>query len=257
MRQGSTSSSRSRARRHALGQHYLEDPSVVSEIIERAAVKKGERVLEIGTGRGALTRELVRKTSDLEAYELDRVNYEAVRGELGDRVRLHNEDAFESDPEFDVLVSSLPYSESSNFVEWLARRRYERAVVVLQRDFAEKLVALPGSANYRAVSVISQASSNAEIVSDVLRASFDPPPRVNSCLVTMEWKRTLTEEQIAMIKKIFSQRRRTVKAALRSLGLEAPSSAPEDRNQFLQCRVGSLRPDSVLAMASVLARKGE
>jgi 16S rRNA (adenine1518-N6/adenine1519-N6)-dimethyltransferase len=225
-------------------------------MIELAEVRPGEKVLEIGTGRGALTRELVRIAPDLEGYELDRENYDVLKHELPG-VSLHNEDAFKASPRFDVLLSSLPYSESSNFVEWLARREYDRAVLLLQRDFAEKLTAAPGSPSYRAISVISQASSKTEIVSGVPRDSFDPPPRVNSCIVTMRFVRTLTDREISMVKKIFSQRRRTVKAALKSLGLEAPPSAPEDRNELLQCRVGSLRPDSILAMAGVLSRKGK
>jgi len=118
-----------------------------------------------------------------------------------------------------------------------------------------KITAPPGSPAYRAVSVISQASARVEIVSDVSRLSFDPPPRVNSSLVTMRWRRTLGAEQTAMIKRIFSQKRRTVRAALKSLGLEAPPSAPDPAVGFpLQCRVNSLRPDSVLAMIGVLSR---
>jgi len=225
-------------------------------MIGLAAIQDGERVLEIGTGRGALTRELVGLTTSLEGYEVDRESYEGLKRELGGAsLLLHNEDAFESSPEFDVLLSSLPYSESSHFIEWLSRRRYDRAVVLLQRDFATKITAPPGSPAYRAVSVISQASARVEIVSDVGRLSFDPPPRVNSCLVTMKWRRSLSPEQTAMIKRIFSQKRRTVRAALRNLGLTAPPSAFEPaRSVPLQCRVNSLRPDSVLAMIEVLAR---
>jgi 16S rRNA A1518/A1519 N6-dimethyltransferase RsmA/KsgA/DIM1 with predicted DNA glycosylase/AP lyase activity len=127
--------------------------------------------------------------------------------------------------------------------------------VLLQRDFAMKITAPPGSPAYRAVSVISQASAQVEIVSDVSRLSFDPPPRVDSSLVTMRWRRTLSAEQTAMIKRIFSQKRRTVRAALKSLGLEAPPSAPDPAVGLpLQCRVNSLRPDSVLAMIGVLSR---
>jgi 16S rRNA (adenine1518-N6/adenine1519-N6)-dimethyltransferase len=143
-----------------LGQHYLTDPSVVNAMIGLAAVRQGERVLEIGTGRGSLTRELVGLTANLEGYEIDSESYEVLRKELGSAsLILHNEDAFKSSPEFDVLLSSLPYSESSNFVQWLSRRRYDRAVVLLQRDFATKITAAPGSPAYRAVSVISQASA--------------------------------------------------------------------------------------------------
>ncbi len=239
-----------------MGQHYLTDPAVVSSMINLAAIRQGERVLEIGTGRGALTKELMRLTANLEGYEIDRESYEWLRRELGGAsLLLHNEDAFKSSPEFDVLLSSLPYSESSAFVEWLSRRRYDRAVVLLQRDFARKITAPPGSPAYRAISVISQASARVEIVSDVSRRSFDPPPRVNSSLVTMRWRRSLSPEQTAMIKRIFSQKRRTVRAALKSLGLVEPPSAPEPgENTLLQCRVNSLRPESVLAMIGVITR---
>ncbi len=239
-----------------MGQHYLVDNSVVSSMVNLAAIRPGERVLEIGTGRGALTRELTGLTAKLEGYEIDKENYGWLKGELeGTSLILHNEDAFKSSPEFDVLLSSLPYSESSAFVEWLSGRRYDRAVVLLQDDFARKITAPPGSPAYRAVSVVSQASAHVEIVSGVGRRAFDPPPRVNSCLVTMRWRRTLTPAETAMIKRIFSQKRRTVRAALKSLGLVAPLSAPApDEDMPLQCRVNALRPESVLAMIAVLRR---
>ena len=77
-----------------------------------------------------------------------------------------------------MLLSSLPYSESSPFVEWLSRRRYDRAVVLLQRDFAMKITAPPGSPAYRAVSVISQASAQVEIVSRASAGSLSTLRRV-------------------------------------------------------------------------------
>ncbi|MDG7020595.1 MAG: hypothetical protein JRN23_01530 [Nitrososphaerota archaeon] len=259
MHPGSTYSSRSdrgaRSRRRALGQHYLVDKKAVDSMIALAAIKQGERVLEIGTGTGALTRELVRLTDMLEGYEVDRESYGLLRGELGGlSLVLHNEDVFDASPVFDVLLSSLPYSESSRFVEWLAQRKYDRAVVLLQRDFAKKITATPGDPSYRAVSVISQASARVEMVTDVRRQCFEPPPRVDSCVVSMTWRRTLNVGQIAMIKRIFSQKRRTVRAALKSLGLVEPplAAAGDEKNIY---RVNSLRPESVLAMVGVLSRK--
>lgn len=213
-------------------------------------------MLEIGTGRGALTGELVRVASRLEGYEIDKETYEALKRELGGTsLILHNEDAFGSSPSFDVLLSSLPYSESSRFVEWLSERKYDRAIVLLQSDFARKITAPPKDSAYRAISVISQASARVEVISRVSRQAFDPPPRVNSVLVVMRWKRTLTEGEVAIIKRIFSQKRRTVRAALKNLGLAEPASAPaSSQYEYLQCRVNSLRPESVMAMLAVLDR---
>ena len=227
-------------RRRSLGQHYLIDPSVIRLMVETSGVREHERLLEIGTGRGVLTRELGGLLSrHFEAFELDEDNYVATR-ELGiTGLDLHLGDAFSERPVFDVLVSSLPYSESSNFVEWLSKLRYDRAVVMLQKDFVEKLMAKPGSDRYRAVSVISQLSSEISIVRDVGRESFDPPPRVSSVLVTMRPRAVITPHRIRIIKMLFSQKRKTLTGAMRRLGLRRrrrsmPEVGPELRSQRVQ-----------------------
>jgi 16S rRNA (adenine1518-N6/adenine1519-N6)-dimethyltransferase len=212
-------SSRRAGRRLALGQHYLVDRTVVELMVRAASIEGPERVLEIGTGKGVVTRELCKVATRVEAFEVDHENVLATRSlGLGGLV-LHEEDAFAAPREFDVLVSSLPYSESSNFVDWLAKSRYGRAVVLLQRDFAQKLLAHPGDERYRAVSVISQISSEVRVIRDVPRTSFDPPPRVSSVLAMVAHKRSLSDEQIHLIKMLFSQRRRKLASALKKLHL--------------------------------------
>jgi 16S rRNA (adenine1518-N6/adenine1519-N6)-dimethyltransferase len=218
--------SRRDSRRKALGQHYLTDGSVVDLMVKKAMIRGGERVMEVGTGTGAVTRELCRAAPSVEAFELDHDNY-LVTERLGLKgLTLHEGDAFAQPREFDVLVSSLPYSESSNFVEWLAKLRYDRAVVLLQRDFAEKLVATPDDEQYRAISVIAQISSGIEIVRRVGRESFDPPPRVTSVLAVMTWRRTMSAEQVHTVKMLFSQRKRKLAGALKSLGMEMTGEGP-------------------------------
>jgi len=230
------SSRRMGRRRRTLGQHYLTDRSVVDLMVQRAEIGRGKRVLEIGTGRGAVTRELCKIASSVEGFEIDDENYLATERLGLDRLTLRREDAFALPRDFDVLVSSLPYSESSNFVEWLAKLDYDRAVVLLQKDFAEKLLARPGDERYRAVSVISQISSKVEIVRRVSRESFDPPPKVSSVLVVVVPKRSLSAEQIHLIKMLFSQKRKKLGSALKNLGLEMPHADPLE----LSCRVERL-----------------
>jgi 16S rRNA (adenine1518-N6/adenine1519-N6)-dimethyltransferase len=208
-------------KRRALGQHYLIDSSVADMMIRLAEIERGDRVLEIGTGRGALTRRLMGLSGHFEAFELDKDNF-LVTKELGlDGLALHLGDAFADSREFDVLVSSLPYSESSNFVEWLGRHDYKRAVVLLQRDFVDKLLARPGSDRYRAISVVSQISSEVKVEMDVSRGSFDPPPKVSSALVVIGPRGVLSSEEIRLVKMLFSQRRRKLSGALKQLGFKA------------------------------------
>ena len=131
-------------KRRRLGQHYLVDESVVKRMVSLAGINVGERVLEIGTGRGALTVKLARVATSLEGYEVDPENCALTEAAVGGKVRIHLADAFEASPEFDVLVSSLPYSRSAAFVEWISKPRYDRAVVILQEDFVRKITAPPG-----------------------------------------------------------------------------------------------------------------
>ena len=153
--------------------------------------------------------------------------------------------------DFDVLVSSLPYSESSNFVEWLGRHRYERAVVLLQRDFVDKLLAEPGDDGYRAISVISQISSEVRPELDVARESFDPPPKVSSAVVVIRPRRiALSREDIRLVKLLFSQRRRKLGGALKQLDLK-PSGMDSDR---LSKRVQDLSPSEFLDILSRIER---
>ncbi len=197
-------------------------------MVQTSAIKGSDRVLEIGTGKGVVTRELCKVATRVEAFELDHENFLATKGLELDGLVLHEEDAFASPREFDVLVSSLPYSESSDFVDWLAQLRYRRAVVLLQRDFAMKLVARPGDENYRAVSVISQTSSDVKVIEAVARTSFDPPPRVSSVLAVVTHKRSLSGEQIHLIKMLFSQRRRKLGSALKKLNLQLQHGSPSE-----------------------------
>jgi 16S rRNA (adenine1518-N6/adenine1519-N6)-dimethyltransferase len=230
-------------KRRRLGQHYLVDQSEIARLVSLAAVRRGERVLEIGTGRGAVTRELAKVASPLEGYEIDEENLLATSEAVDDpRVRLHLGDAFEKRPRFDVLVASLPYSRSSSFVEWIAQQRYDRAVVVLQEDFVRKVTARPGQRDYRAVSVIAQVSSEINQLGALPRSSFSPQPRVNSVIVAWRPRRRLEPQELAAVKRLFSLRRRQVNAAVSELGGRAPAGLGT-------MRVNALSPDQALVLA--------
>jgi 16S rRNA (adenine1518-N6/adenine1519-N6)-dimethyltransferase len=232
-------------KRQRLGQHYLVDEDAVRRVVALARIKPAERILEIGTGKGALTKELVGKGSALVGYELDASNYEETLKTLGGggaELRLGN--AFDANLEFDVLVSSLPYSESSTFVEWLSGTRFNRAVVVLQADFVRKLLAPAGDRDYRGISALAQIAFDIQVLDRIGRDSFSPPPRVNSVIASFTPRRQVPKGEAADIIRLFSLRRRQVGSALSKLGMGHGQS-------YGRRRVFELRPEEVHELCRV------
>ena len=231
-------------KRQRLGQHYLVDLDVIRKIVAAAEIKPTDRILEIGTGRGALTNELASLGASLDGYEIDRENFSAtVKAVERTKARIHLADAFKEGPEFDVLVSSLPYSESSTFIEWLGGIDFRKAVVVLQGDFVEKIMAPPGDRNYRGISALAQISFQMQTVGSVERSSFSPPPRVNSAIVSFTPKMRVSRTEASNVTRLFSLRRRQVDSALKEIGISGTKS-------YGRRRVYSLSPSEVYDLCS-------
>lgn len=237
-------------KRQKLGLHYLVDPKAIQRILSTAEIKNTEVVLEIGTGKGALTEKLKVVCKRLEGYEVDPLNYQQTR-RLGDtkNVNLHMADVFRARPIFDVLVSSLPYSRSAKFVEWLSQMEYDRAVVVLQEDFVQKITSPPGDRNYRAISAIAQISSAIRLGDRIGREAFSPRPRVDSRIVTLFPRTRLQKPQLVLIKQLFALRRRTLSSVLARAGIE-PEIARADPKK----RVYHLSPAEVYQLISEVSK---
>ncbi len=226
-------------KRHRLGQHYLVDDETIRRLVSLAHIGPADRVLEIGVGKGALTKELARLGASYLGYEVDRANFDEASGLVrGTNARVVLADAFEEHPDFDVLVSSLPYSESASFVKWLSGFRFSRAVVVLQEDFVRKITAPPGTRGYRGISALSQICFDVRVLGRVPRAAFSPQPRVGSVIASFSPLRLIGEAEVASIIRLFSLRRRLADSALAELGMKRDGS-------FGRRRVNSLRPDEV------------
>jgi 16S rRNA (adenine1518-N6/adenine1519-N6)-dimethyltransferase len=227
-------------KRRSLGQHYLVDASVIGRLVSAADLHGTEKVVEIGTGKGVLTKELGSRCRRLEGFEVDRMNYEETLTVVtGKNVFIHQEDAFDARPTFDVIVSSLPYSRSQDFVEWISQLKYDRGVVVLQEDFVEKIRSPPGTRNYRAVSVIAQMSLEMNKLGSVSRSAFQPPPKVSSVILAIRPRMRLSEEEITKIKMVFSLRRRRVSSVLEQFGFAT------ELDDFGTRRISSLTPEEV------------
>lgn len=179
----------------ALGQNFLADPNTARRIARLAHVEAGDRVLEIGAGLGSLTLALLEQGARVVALERDRKLRPVLEQVVADRgdVRIVTGDAL--DIELDCLlddgrwscVSNLPYNVATPVVVRLLEEMPSVAsfLVMVQREVGDRLVALPGSGAYGAVSVRVAYYAHAKIVGVVPRTVFVPAPKVDSALVEL------------------------------------------------------------------------
>lgn len=205
--------------RQRLGQHFINDEEILKKIVALAEIRHGDRVLEIGAGKGSLTKELCRTGAKVVSYEIDKRLFPDLESEFANisNVQLVNWDAFRSDIAFDVLVANLPYSRSEEFIEWLAVRNFRMAVVMLQSDFVNKILSRSGK-NYRAVSVIAQYCFSIERAMEVPPHLFEPAPKVSSIVIAIKRKQVaLTKEKIKAVKYLWSFKGKTVASAIKAI----------------------------------------
>lgn len=170
----------------SLGQHFLLDDRVIKRQVELASLREGETVLEIGPGIGNLTDEILKYGVKLVAVEQDPGFCAFLRRRFGDRVQLIQADAVRAFlPSFDKVVSNLPYKISSPITFKLLDIGFESAVLMLQKEFAERMVAKHGTPEYGRLTVGVYYRAECEISMGVSKSSFWPQPKVESCVVKL------------------------------------------------------------------------
>ena len=178
------------------GQHFLARQSVLAKIAEAACPEPVETVIEIGPGRGALTTHLLERAERVIAIEIDPVLVQYLRAEFRHEPRLIlvEADILKADlaqwgPA--VVAGNLPYYITSPIIEQTLTlgEQLRRAVFLVQKEVAERLVAQPGSRDYGYLSVQTQASSEPELLFTVPAAAFRPPPKVDSAVVRLSPRR--------------------------------------------------------------------
>lgn len=169
----------------SLGQHFLADPAVADRQVGYAEPNPEDVVLEVGPGLGILTERLRRVARRVVCIEKDPRLASHV-AQLGGNVQVIPGDATRIDwLPFDIFVSNLPYNISSPVVFRLLDARYRTAVVMVQAEFAERMVSGPGGRDYGRLSVGVAISASARILERVPASAFVPPPKVDSAIVRL------------------------------------------------------------------------
>ena len=211
-----------------LGQIFLRDPLVVERILQSAALAPGDTVLEIGPGRGILTTALAQCTHALYAIEVDTHYAHTLQQWFASATHVH---IIEADARFYdygllpqplVVVANLPYSMGMAILQRLLtfRQRLSRLVIMLQKEVAARLLALPNSSTYGALSIIFQYYARITHNFDVSRHAFTPMPAVDSSVITLRpfpvlpWPECDEGWLFRMVKTAFAHRRKTLRANL-------------------------------------------
>lgn len=225
-------------RKPPLGQHFLRDSVASGKIVEALSLVPDDAVVEIGPGRGELTRLLAAKAGSLTAIELDRElaavlaaefagapSVEIVKGDIlkidlgamaaGKKRRLQ-------------VVGNLPYYITSPILLHLFRYAdvVDRAVVMMQRELAERLTASPGNSEYGLLSATAGMHAKVEKLFSLPPGAFSPPPAVSSAVVRLVMRKRFEElhvereEFLGFLRQIFAQKRKTLVNNLVAAGFE-------------------------------------
>ena len=211
-------------KRRSLGQHFLITQSIAKSIVDSAGITKDDIVLEIGTGHGILTSLLCRDAKQVISVEKDPILYSQASDTLSyiPNLVLEEGDAFKKSMEFTILVSNLPYSESRTAFEWLVQRKFKRAIIMVQKEFAQKLAKKDGKER-RAISVLARYCLEIENIMDVKNTNFRPPPKVDSIVLSIVPKHVLSGQTVHAVNKLFSFKRKTIRNIGKKMGIEIDS----------------------------------
>lgn len=221
------------AAKKRFGQNFLVDQNIIEKIAAAAGITQGTRVIEIGPGRGALTGELIAAGGVVKAVEIDRdlQSYLLEKFASVENFSLVPQDILQTRledvaaPKFKV-VGNLPYNISTAILERLAgeRQLFTDAVLMFQREVAERIAAPPNGAERGYLSVIAQAAFTIERLFDIGPQAFRPQPKVWSTVVRIvpRPENIFDRGEVrSLVSKGFSQRRKMLRNTLKGVAVSS------------------------------------
>ena len=262
-----------------LGQNYLIDKNKRDQIIGFGDISGDDVILEIGTGIGTLTIELAKRAKKVIAIEQDtricEILAERLEEENIDNVELINDDALKVDfPHFNKIISNLPYQISSPITFKFLDYDFDLAVLMYQKEFAERMNGDVGTKNYSRLSAMLYFKCDVVKLTDVSSESFIPKPEIDSTVVCLKPKEnSIPEDDFRFYSKItkalFQHRNKKIRNALIDsrhifCGLDKKemkkmlNSIDDERvEEYLRMRVVALSPEEILFLSRRINEKLE
>jgi 16S rRNA (adenine1518-N6/adenine1519-N6)-dimethyltransferase len=241
-----------------LGQHFLMDRAATMRIVSYADLGPQDRVLEIGPGLGNLTEALAARAAHVYAVEVDPDLAAQLSGRFSN-VQVIKGDALKVElPDYNKIVSNLPYHISSRITYRLLSRPFETAVLMYQWEFARRMAAAAGSEEYGRLAMTVGFFCQIEILEKVSKMAFRPVPQVDSAVVRLRPRQDRPEADpvdfMRLVEGLFNNRRKKVKKGLAALGAGPQALAGLDA-ALLERRPEDLTPDEAASLVGAISGK--
>lgn len=213
----------------SLGQNFLTDHGIIDQIVDSLKAGRNNRVVEIGPGTGALTSILAHRYDNFKAIELDTRAVELLRQKQPGidilQMDVLNKAWLDELPSSEkiAVIGNLPYYITSPILFLLIdnRERFSEAVIMVQKEVADRLVATPGNKTYGILSVQVQLAATVEYLFTVPRTAFHPQPKVDSAIIRLTFNKPVPdvdgEHLRKVIRQAFSQKRKMLRNTLSPL----------------------------------------
>lgn len=240
-----------------LGQHFLKDDNVARRQVEAAGIESDDVVLEIGPGLGVLTEKIVCRAGHTIAIEKDAAMVEYLKDNLADKgdIDIIHGDFLDMDiPDFDKVISNVPFNISSPLTFKLLKEDFELGVLMYQKEYAKRMISSVGDSDYSRLSVMVSVRAEVDLLFDVSRNCFYPPPRVDASVVMLKPTEPSFhiidhEKYDIVVRELFNYRRKKIKNALEyGLGVKG-SGIP-----FSSSRVEELTPEDISILVEYLIK---
>jgi 16S rRNA (adenine1518-N6/adenine1519-N6)-dimethyltransferase len=233
-------------KRKQLGQHFLNSNSIAKSIVLEAKITKNDTVFELGTGLGMLTPLLCDVSDKVISVDVDEDLIRNAKSKFSNinNLILKSGDGFKIKDFFTIFVSNLPYSKSKDAIEWLAQSSFSHGIIMVQKEFADKLLT-KSTKQRRAISIIANHAFEITTVSKVGKNNFSPPPKIDSVILKITQKTIMKKDLIQTINKIFSYRRKTIKNILKQFNKET----------IIDKRIDDLSGDEIIDLANQILKK--
>ena len=232
-------------KRKKLGQHFLNSDLIAHRIISEAKITKEDVVYELGIGLGKLTPLLCEKAKKVVSIDIDENLVQNAKSQFSkfDNLILKQGDGFKNNVSFSIFISNLPYSRSKDAIEWLAQTSFSHGIIMVQKEFAEKLLTTSPQKR-KSVTIIANHAFEIKKISKIGKDNFTPPPKIDSVILKISKKNTMQKDLIHTINNIFSFRRKTVKNILKQFNISS-----EDTE-----RLEDLSGDQVISLGNQIVK---